>query len=343
MSFTRLPQQQTSAEMLAQGLGSAAGQGIQQSLAEYQRGKDFEKAGLPREYARLDPAIVGPLIKQQQKNAMIQQILGGGQQGVQGPPGVQQQAGQPSEGEYSQINKDRQIQALSLVDPNLARIMESQEAPVRKAETKRAYDYLDKIDKERDSINRQESSLIAAKESLANRDFGFLSRDNLARLTGIEGFASKEGAVFDAAAKNFFLADLETAMGRPNQFLERLLSSAIFNTSKSPEANEALVDFYQTQVDLGKKKIEIADELSDAYKRSTGSIPGNIGRLVDKEVKKYAESREKELMEKYKDSPLLKEAKSADFVQMRDPAGNIREVPKHQVNEAKKAKYQVIK
>ena len=64
MSFTRLPQQQTTAEMLAQGLGSAAGQGIQQSLSEYQRGKDFEKAGLPRELARLDPAIVGPLIKQ---------------------------------------------------------------------------------------------------------------------------------------------------------------------------------------------------------------------------------------------------------------------------------------
>lgn len=309
MSFTYQPKQTSTSELLAQGLGSAAGQGIQQSISEFQQAKSFEKAGLPREFANLDPAIISQMIKQQQRNALIQQILGAGQESqLRDDPGSMQSIRPPEKNslELERLepglpnDRNKQIQALSLVDPNLARIMESQEAPIRKAGIARATKFLDKVEDSRKSVQRAKSSLLSAESALADRDLGFFSRDNLANITGVEGLRSKEGAVFNAAAKNFFLADLESAVGRPNQFLEKILTKAIFDVGKSNEANEALLKFYKNQVDLDEKKIEIADQLEDFYTQKMGFVPGNIGRLVDAQLKPYAQEKEKELESQFK-------------------------------------------
>lgn len=306
MSFTYQPHQTSTGEMLAQGLGAKAGQGIQQSLAEFQRAKSFEKAGLPREFANLDPAIISQLVKQQQKNALIQQIMGGLQQGESegGIDSLSPQEQNPLEPKRldssSGLDKNKQIQALSLVDPNLARVMESQEAPIRKAGIARATKFLDKVEDSRKSVQRAKSSLLSAESALAEKDLGYFSRDNLANITGVEGLRSKEGAVFNAAAKNFFLADLESSVGRPNQFLEKILTKAIFDVGKSNEANEALLKFYKNQVDIDEKKIEISDQLEDFYTQKMGYVPGNIGRLVDAQLKPYALEKEKELESQFK-------------------------------------------
>lgn len=299
MTFSILQPEQSGSDLIMEALGGGAAQGLQKSLAQYQRGKSFEKAGLPREYANLDPAIVGQLVKQQQKNALIQQILG--TQQSQGESLQDQISEGESDMELGRLgarsvgDTNKQIQALSLADPNLARIMESQQAPIRKAGIARANKYLDRVEDNRRSVQRAKSSIAAAESALAEKDLGFFSRDNLSRLTGIEGLASKEGAVFNAAAKNFFLADLESAVGRPNQFLEKILTNAIFNVGKSNEANEALLKFYKNQVDIEDKKIEIADQLEDFYTQKLGYVPGNIGRLVDAQLKPYAKEKEREL------------------------------------------------
>jgi len=297
---------------LGEGIGGGFTAGLQNSLESFQRAKAYEAAGLPRGLASLPPEIANQLIKHQQKNALIQQIMSGGQQ--EQPSNLQDQISDAetdkelkSLGVRSPADKNKQIQSLSLVDPNLARIMESQEAPIRKASINRGQKYIDKIEDSRVANQRARSSLASAEAALAENDSKFFYRDNLAKLTGIEAFASKEGAIFDAAAKQFFLSDLESAVGRPNQFLEKILTSAIFNTGKSREANEVLLEFYKNQVDLDAKKIEIADDLEQFYMDKIGYVPGNIGSLVNAQLKPYAREKEKELVNIFKNQNAIEE------------------------------------
>ncbi len=57
MSFT-YNREPNSAQLIARSLGTAANKGLQNVLGEYQKGKDFEKAGLPREWATLPPELL---------------------------------------------------------------------------------------------------------------------------------------------------------------------------------------------------------------------------------------------------------------------------------------------
>lgn len=312
-----LPGNPSFSQQLGQALGTGLGQGVSQGLNEqlirYNKRKSFERAGLPTAYADLDPAIVGPLLKQQQKNALIQQILN--------PSGQSSSALSQHGLEESPISigtqgaglTPQQRIALSAADPNIGRAAQSEEkmrlaeqAPYKKSEIKRSEKFLDQIEEKRDAVQRARNSLVSAEEALANRDLGFFSRDNLANLTGIQGLASPEGAVFNAAAKNFFLADLQSAVGRPNQFLEKILKNAVFDVGKSNEANEALLEFYKNQVDLEEEKIKITDDLEDYYRAKGLPPPGNIGRLVQQQLKPYAQQKEKELEKKFEDSDFLK-------------------------------------
>lgn len=319
---------------LGQALGGGLGQGISQGLSKqlesFHKAKAFEKAGLPRAYADLDPVIVSQILKQEQKNKLIESILNPEGQQPSTLEAITQNSQdlsqnpleasrlQSSSGNLARQNAGRlspqQRTALHLADPNLGRAEQKeeqfriqQEAPIRKSEIKRSEKFLDKIEDSRKSVQRAKSSLIAAETALADRDLGFFSRDNLANLTGVEALRSKEGAVFNAAAKNFFLADLESAVGRPNQFLEKILTKAIFDVGKSNEANDALLKFYKNQVDIDEKKIEITDQLEDFYAQKLGYVPGNIGRLVDAQLKPYAQAKEKELESQFKNQGKIQE------------------------------------
>jgi|SRR6267378_755626 len=311
-----LPGNPTFSQELGRALGVGASQGLSQQIESYRKRKTFEKAGLPTAYADLDPAIVGPLLKQQQKNALIQQILNPSGQNANplNQQGLEQ--GPISAGSQGAALTPQQRIALSSADPNIGRAAQSEEkmrlaeqAPYKKSEIKRSEKFLDQINEKRDAVQRARSSLGSAEEALQNRDLGFFSRDNLANMTGIQGFASPEGAVFNAAAKNFFLADLQSAVGRPNQFLEKILKNAVFDVGKSNEANEALLEFYKNQVDLEEEKIRITDQLEDYYRENGLPPPGNIGRLVQQQLKPFAQKKEKELEDKFEDSNLIKAGK----------------------------------
>lgn len=190
---------------------------------------------------------------------------------------------------------------------------------VRKSDIKRSDKYLEDIEQKRQSTQRSKSALISAEEALKNGNFGFFSKDNLSRIPGLEGLASKNAAVFSAAAKTFFLSDLERTMGRPNQFLEKVLKSAIFDVGKSNEANQTLVEFYKNAVDLEEERIKISDELEDYYREKIGYVPGNIGRLVDRQLKPYAEAKEKELTELFKKEESISKNKDQPEIYATNP------------------------
>ena len=179
---------------------------------------------------------------------------------------------------------------------------------IRKSEITRSDKFLNAIDDSREALQRSESSLAVMENALANRDLGFWSKNNLAKIPGFGGFVTPEGAVFNSAAKEFFLSDLERVMGRPNQFLEKVLSNAIPKIGTSNEANQTVLDFYKNAIDIQKQKVQIADQLDDYYRSRGLHPPGNMSRLVDEQLKLYVQKKEKELMEKYKTESALRKS-----------------------------------
>ena len=182
---------------LGQAFGQGISQGLNKQLESFQRGKAFEKAGLPRALADIDPTIAAQLIKQQQKNKLIESILNpqGDRPSTldalnESGPVQEQNPLEPQRIQTPSIRAKQQVpgltsqqrMALASVDPSLGaaaqreeQIRVQQEAPTKKAETARAYKYLDKIEAERDSVQKQKGALLAAESALANKDSVFLA------------------------------------------------------------------------------------------------------------------------------------------------------------------------
>src|SRR6185312_2216895 len=60
---------------------------------------------------------------------------------------------------------------------------------------------LDENEKTRASLIKKDQALALQDDAVAKKDLSFFSRDNLADITGIEGFRSTEGAIYKAAGK----------------------------------------------------------------------------------------------------------------------------------------------
>lgn len=360
--MVQLIPQESLVDMLGAQIGSQVGTGIQSGIAGalegYQKRKESEKQSLALRNLGLDIPEGFPLLPEKIQSAVIQdqlfnKLFGQTQQSpinqendsIQSniSPSIQNRGG------FSNLSDDALIRATANPIYKEAAKAELDRRNIQlkattASEVKRADKFLDQINDSRNAVQRSESSLQAAQEALEKRELGFFSRDNLAEILHIPGLASPEGAVFNAAAKNFFLADLESAVGRPNQFLEKILQNAIFSNGKSNEANQALIDFYKNQVDLQREKINVTDNLEDYYRSKGLPVPGNIGRLVDQQLKTFAIKKEKELMEKYKDSTLNNQSISkSKLIRMIDPAGNLRDVPKEQAKKAQEAGYKLQK
>ena len=215
---------------------------------------------------------------------------------------------------------------------------------VRKSDIKRSDKYLDEINKERDTNQRSKSSLNTIEQALEKKDLSFFSPDNLKSMVGFGRWISPEGAILNTASKEFFLSDMERIMGRPNQFLEKILSNALPQLGKSNEANQTIVEFYKNAIDIQEEKINITDRLEDYYRDKMGYVPGNIGRLVNAELKPYTQQKEKELLDIFKHSKeKFGKKEKTDFIVMIDPSGAVRNVPKEDATKAQKAGYKLKK
>lgn len=309
-------------QQIGEALSSGVSQGLSEALAGYQKHKQMAQQtkalkdfgiDVPQGFSNLPEQVQKSIVQDQ----LFQKLLGSGQ-GNQ--PSAGQQPGMPQQGNESGFAKlnDRQL-SIAMANPLYGQAAKAEfdrrtraQSDIRKSDISRSTKFLEGIDTERDNLIRQKSSLLAAEDAINSKDMGFFSLDNLARIPGLEGLASKEAGILNASSKTFFLGDLQTAVGRPNMFLERILSNAIFGVGKSNEANLALVDFYKNQVDLKEKKIEIASQLEDFYREKLGYVPGNISKLVDDQLKPYAKEKEKELVKRFKGTELAKGIKEPE-------------------------------
>lgn len=317
MTFSVGQREPTGLDVILEGLGVGVGQGLQQSLEQYHQKKSTEQTAkslskfIPEEQAL---SILGSP-KELQKPLLYQALYEsqvGRPEEKMGRP--EQQFGVNMSNEAAPTAQPRGLSSLSddrlralLANPVAAKSAESEltrrenlKKDVRRSDIKRSDKYLDEVNKARDSTMRAKSSLASIESALERRDLGFFSPDNLKSMAGFDKWITPEGAILNTAGKEFFIADLERVTGRPNMFLERILSRAIPQIGKSNEANQVIVEFYKNALDLKEEQTKIADNLEDYYRENMGYVPGNIGRLVDAQLKPYAKQKEKELTQIFK-------------------------------------------
>lgn len=313
MSFSVGQPQQSGLDLILQSFGAGAGQGLQQGLESFHQKKQSEQqaealsAYMPKEAAlsilQAPKELQKPLLYQALYESQVQA------QTPQGPVDEttveidrSNQPERPAQKQGISGRSDEQLKQL-LSNPLFAKTAEAElkerqgvKKEVLKSDIKRSDKYLDSINTDRDSTRRGLSSLSSIESAIGRRDLGFFSPDNLKSMAGFEKWISPEGAILNTAGKEFFIADLERVTGRPNMFLEKILSRAIPQIGKSNEANQTIVEFYKNALDLQEEKIKISDSLEDYYRQNLGYVPGNIGRLVDGQLKPYAKEKEKELV-----------------------------------------------
>ncbi|MCE5316143.1 MAG: hypothetical protein LLG04_02110 [Parachlamydia sp.] len=204
---------------------------------------------------------------------------------------------------------------------------------------KRADKVLEEADKVRGTVPLKRASLNAMKDAIQEGDMSFVSLDNLAELTGIEGFRTAKGGQFKTASKNFFINTLQKSGARPNQFLEKQIADGLPKIGRSREGNMIGAELAEFEIDVEEKRLEILDELTDSYEKSLGYVPGSIGRDVDRSMKKYLDDRQEQLGQRLKflnEQEQQSSKKPSQQILMKAPDGSELMVPENEVEEALK-------
>lgn len=193
---------------------------------------------------------------------------------------------------------DEQIAALATVDPNLAKILQSQkDAASTRLRQEKEFEYkrAAPILEEADEIRRVTPSLRSSLDTIltATDDVGLW--DYIANLTHIEPLRTGKGALFLTAGKDFFLGNIRKVGNRPNMWVEQQLIDMQPKIGRSKEANQSVAEFMRFKIDTDEKYAETIDMLENQYKKDLGYVPGNIGVAAHKIIQPYIEKRQKEL------------------------------------------------
>lgn len=270
--------------------------------------------------------------QQNQKQSMIANLFGGGQQQPgqpqQSSPGMQNQSRQQiqpgqdqntqqSQGNNSQFDptklSDAQIAQVAALDPQLGRTLQQQK-DVGLRENRAGMEFKDKqlqkkIDrasernkpvydetrKLRRSLPTQTADLNAMEDAIKNQDLSFLSKDNLADIFHIEGLRTAKGAQLKTAIKNHFAASVGKFGGRPNQYIEQQIAQTFPQVGRTQEANQTSLELLKFDHDINKKYLETVDKFEDLYSKDLGYVPETLERDVDNFMKEYVEQRQNQL------------------------------------------------
>lgn len=243
---------------------------------------------------------------------------------------------------------DEKILALGMENPNLARLLQSQkESNIKQTESRakrefeRAKPILARADERAEGISQKTNALSLMEDAVSEGNLGFFSPDNIAELTGIEGFRTPKGAQFISSGKEYFLGSLKRAGTRPNQWIEQQIQKMLPKIGRSEEANQTVIEALKSELAIENAQLEIIDRLSQEDEEKWGYVKGNIGQRARKELKEFADEEQKNLELRLKNIqssyPDLKETE----VIMIDPTGKKRAVEKKDVKDAKKAGYKV--
>jgi hypothetical protein len=302
-------------------LGKALGQGVSAGLSKqiesFHKGNAFEKAGLPRALANLDPAIAAQMIKSQQKNALIQQILGGGDQAQQGQQDqIGQQTAMPSEvspmgprgveprsmsaGTQGPGLTPQQRTAVGAVDPQLGRIYQGEEKLAsQKFQQERAYHTQfsapieKKVTERREGSRKLDFALDLARDAVESGDVGRFSPSSLASLPGLSeparrALQSAKGAQLETAGKEFLFSNMGRLSAKAqNIFMEQRIGSMFPQIGKSKEANLTTQEILEGESALDKIYLKTFDNIAEKDMQEFGFVRKDIDRRVDEILKPF--------------------------------------------------------
>jgi len=178
---------------------------------------------------------------------------------------------------------------------NNEKIAQGQKDAVFKSNLARADKFKEKVDELSATLPQKESALKSMEDAVATRNLSYFSPDNLAEVTGIEGFRSPEGAIFKTAGKEYFLGNIARAGARPNQWVEQQISDMMPKIGRSIEANLSVARAFRNELDLDKEKVRLTEEISDKLISEGDLSQAKLSSMVDKQLAQYAEKKQIEL------------------------------------------------
>lgn len=247
---------------------------------------------------------------QQQPNSQPQQNMLGAQDPSLDPRGQAQPQGQ--QGGLGGFSEEQLMQGLAI--PELKPVFQAeldkryQEKKLKQdaniANTKRKSKRADKILDWADEISRElpnlQSSLNQWTDAIRTGNLGFFSLNNLADLTGVEGFRDPKGAQFKTASKEYLIGTLGRIKGRPNQWIEQQVLDSAAKIGRDQASNLISTRALQNEVDLKSAFVEVANRINEEYELKHGEPPRNLASLVSKEMKVVAEEKETEMFNDFR-------------------------------------------
>jgi hypothetical protein len=275
----------------------------------------------------INPTVQAAIYKEGIKKQALQDYYGGGEgqlpgaatgeglPGQQAQPRSVQQLIRDTGSPYREISEPAKAQLQQYQEE--AKIKQKQSSDVFKADLDRSQKVLKESDEIASQLPQKESSLNLMNEALANKDLSFWSWDNFADKTGVEAFRSPEGALFKTAAKEYFLGNIKRAGARPNQWIEQQIQDMLAKIGRSTGANLTVTRALENELDLDKKRVELANDISERLRSEGDYSQGNLGRLVQKELSKYAEDRQQVLYNDLRAIKSIEEKKPQSFYKVK--------------------------
>lgn len=207
---------------------------------------------------------------------------------------------------------------------------------------KKFFDQLDEVERTLPTEKLALSQMRAAQDSGDFESYRNKTAELLTPLIGenaAKAIRSASANVVNTANKEFLMSSLSNLKGRPNQFIEKMITQALANPLYSKEANELIISGLEGLSKLKERRNEIAYEIRDKYLEKGREPPRNLTQMVKKRFDKEYEKWEKDYQDKLKS--LLNQTK--EEILMTDPSGNQRLVNKKDRSAALKAGYKVAK
>lgn len=250
---------------------------------------------------------------------------------------------------------DKEVQNMSQAEQERRESERKLEESKRKTKEDRSYKFADKVLESAmsraESLPMKKTARATLKDQVLSKDLSFWSKDNLAEITGVEGFRSPQGAVFKTAGKEYLLGNISRAGARPNQWIEQQIADMLAKVGRSTAANLSVVRALENENTLDEEHIQAANRIYDEVEQSGGDMRTVPKRLND-HMLEFAENSQKVLQNDLRAYAAIEEGKPVKLIKVPNGTPITKEVaealvmkfnkdPMKARNEAKKLGYNV--
>jgi hypothetical protein len=148
-------------------------------------------------------------------------------------------------------------------------------------------------------VNQTETDMQAIEQAVADNDSTFWTAEGLKSFLGVEEALLGPGGQINSAVKNFFMEDIKGLGVRANQFMERMLKSALTASGQTKSAQLIISRMMRNRLEGEKAENRVRRDLFEKNrdKLETGQMSyGSLELEVGKSLGKIKESNSKKMM-----------------------------------------------